>query len=112
MPYNEAVDIERLYETISDSGALIQEWKPRWPGTWAAVEFLQGREFWSGAQLLIERIVVFRFRYTPNFAAMTPGQYRVAYQGRTYEINSIIPVDDRKNGRPRVELHVRCVQND
>jgi len=110
--YNEAIDIERLTETISDSGAIIETWKTRWPKVWANATFLQGRDFWSGAQLLIERIVVFRIRYSANMAQMSPSKYRVSYSGRTWDIQSIIAVADVDSGRPRVELHIRCLQND
>lgn len=58
---------------------------------WAAVEPLQGREFFESQQTQAQVTTRFRLRYLPG---VTPAM-RISYEGREYDIQSVIDPEER-----------------
>jgi SPP1 family predicted phage head-tail adaptor len=104
--YNRRVTIQLGVETVSGSGVVVTAWE-EFACVWAKVEPLQGREYWSGAQVITERVYVFKTQYSAGIGTIAPPRHRISYNDRTYDIQSVIDFEDR-----RKELHIRCVQRD
>lgn len=58
---------------------------------WAAVLPLSGREYWAAQQVSAERAVEFHTRY---LSGVVP-KMRVSYNSRTFDIKSVINVEER-----------------
>ena len=66
---------------------------------WAAVEPLSGREFWAAQQVQAEVTTRIRIRYRQGIRP----EMRVLYDGRTYDIQTVIDPEER-----HVELQLMC----
>lgn len=78
--------------------------EPRWEEfatVWAAISPLRGREYFAAAAVNAETTVRFRIRYR---SGVSPAM-RVLYNGKKYDIKSVIDVDE---GRRQMEL--MCVE--
>ncbi len=79
------ITIEKLITTISPNGFEEESWQP-WKATWAAKNNLSGKEFYSAKAVNEEKTVTFKVRYQPDFKEMNTTKYRVAHDGKTYNI--------------------------
>ena len=96
--YNKAISLQKQVSEVSDYGAPITNWKTV-ANVRAAVEPLQGREFFANASVNNENIIRVRIRYGVN----VDNTMRVKYGKRSLEITSII--DSKESHR---ELQLIC----
>lgn len=83
---DQRVLVERL-TIVQDpnTGAVTEGWVTV-ASTWAAVEPLNGREFFAASTALSEVTTRIRLRYRPGFSVTD----RVTHEGTQYDITSII----------------------
>ena len=96
--YNKAISLQKQVNEVSDYGAPITNWKTV-ANVRAAVEPLQGREFFANASVNNENIIRVRIRYGVN----VDNTMSVKYGKRSLEITSII--DSKESHR---ELQLIC----
>ncbi|MEQ7870744.1 phage head closure protein [Chromohalobacter salexigens] len=59
---------------------------------WASVEPIRGREFFAAQQVNSETTTRIRIRYRREYAGVDVNEWRIEYEGRTYEIDGP-PID-------------------
>ncbi len=96
--YNKVIDLQKQVNEQNDYGGIVSKWRTI-SNVRAAVEPLQGREFFSGAVPLGENIVRVRVRY----GIEVDRTMRVKYGTRLLEITNII--DSKESHR---ELQLIC----
>ena len=96
--YNKAITLQKQVSEPNDYGGIVTKWR-NVAQVRAAVEPLQGKEFFSGAVPLGENIVRVRIRYGVN----VDHTMRVKYEKRQLEITNII--DSKESHR---ELQLIC----
>ena len=96
--YNKVISLQKQVNEQNDYGGIVSKWKTV-ANIRAAVEPLQGREFFSGAVPLGENIVRVRVRY----GIEVDRTMRVKYGTRLLEITNII--DSKESHR---ELQLIC----
>ena len=79
--------IQQVTESNSDSGAVQESWAT-FATVWADIEPTKGREYFQSAQYVEELTLVIGIRYYPNIVP----KMRVQWQGRTFDIKSVINV--------------------
>jgi SPP1 family predicted phage head-tail adaptor len=95
------VVLERATTSRLPSGGTRDTWSP-YATVWAAVEPIQGREFFAAQQLNAEATHRIRIRYR---VGVSPKD-RVTFEGRIFEIKAPpINVDEKSR-----ELHLMCVE--
>lgn len=82
---DQRVTIERVTLVQSDTGSISEEWAPV-ATVWAAVEPLNGREFFAASTTLAEVTTRIRLRYRPALSVVD----RLDHEGMLYDITSII----------------------
>jgi len=83
---DQRVVIERRMQGQSPSGQPIDEWVSLGE-RWAAVEPLQGREYFAAAQIATAEVTArIRLRYFPGLLASD----RVVHRGDVYDIQTVI----------------------
>lgn len=82
---DQRVNIERLTITQDEIGAIVEAWEAL-ATVWAAVEPLNGREYFAANTTLSETTTRIRTRYRPDLIVTD----RVNHEGTIYNINSII----------------------
>lgn len=87
--FNKRIIFQKFQETEGENGFRQKEWVDFKP-VWAMIKTVQGREFFQAAQLQAENIVRFVVRYAAGYST----DMRIDYQGRTFEIQSIINDDE------------------
>lgn len=92
------VTIQQFTQTQNEYGEIVEGWTT-FATVWAAVEPLRGREFWDAQQLNAEVTARIRLRYLSGVGPTM----RVVYDGRTFEVDSVIDVDERHR-----ELQLMC----
>lgn len=97
---SERVTIERPEITRDAFGGVIESWTLI-ASTWAAVEPLQGREFWSAAGSHAETTIRVRTRY---MAGITAACRVVLDDGRVLDVQSVI---DERNQHRYLQLMCR-----
>lgn len=98
---NRRIVIERPWSIQDDFGQMVITWAPI-HAAWAAVEPLQGREYWAAAAAQAERTVRVRIRYLPGIDSTL----RVKYGERVFGITAVI--DPQEAHR---ELQLMCKEN-
>jgi SPP1 family predicted phage head-tail adaptor len=88
-------------QNIKDSEGFVTEIWADVATVWAAVEPIRGREYFQAAAVNAENTVRFRIRYRPGIMP----NMRALYNGRTFNIQSVIDV----NGRHR-EIQLMCLE--
>ena len=96
--YNKVIGLQKQVNEQNDYGGIVSKWRTI-SNVRAAVEPLQGREFFSGAVPLGENIVRVRVRY----GIEVDRTMRVKYGTRLLEITNII--DSKESHR---ELQLIC----
>lgn len=96
--YNKVIGLQKQVNEQNDYGGIVSKWRTI-SNVRAAVEPLQGREFFSGAVPLGENIVRIRIRY----GVEVNRTMRVKYGTRLLEITNII--DSKESHR---ELQLIC----
>lgn len=96
--YNKVIGLQKQVNEQNDYGGIVSKWRTI-SNVRAAVEPLQGREFFSGAVPLGENIVRVRVRY----GIEVDHTMRVKYGTRLLEITNII--DSKESHR---ELQLIC----
>ncbi|KKZ58562.1 phage head closure protein [Haemophilus haemolyticus] len=96
--YNKVIGLQKQVNEPNDYGGIVSKWRTI-ANVRAAVEPLQGREFFSGAVPLGENIVRVRVRY----GIEVDRTMRVKYGTRLLEITNII--DSKESHR---ELQLIC----
>ena len=105
--YNRRVTIQQSAQTVSATGAEVDSWSDFIPTTWAKVEPLEGREYWSGTHNVQQRVTVFHIRWRESLKTWRGGEtFRIQYAGENWQIESVVDEDDK-----RQNLLVRCVAN-
>lgn len=84
---DQRITIEALQGTLDDYGQPVNEWGT-FLSTWAAVEPLQGREYFAADAAQSEVTARIRTRYRPGITS----QDRVIHDGKTYNIVTVIDV--------------------
>ena len=79
--------IQKVTETQSSSGAILESWTT-FKTIWAEVEPRNGREIFSGAQMVEELSLVLKIRYSPNVVP----KMRIFWRGRVFDILGVINV--------------------
>ena len=82
---DQRVTIERLTYVEDPMGGGIETWAPL-ATLWAAVEPLNGREFFAASTTLSETTTRIRVRYRPDLTVID----RINHGGVLYDITSII----------------------
>ncbi len=82
---DQRVLIERMSYEQTDTGDVIYIWTPI-ATVWAAVEPLNGREFFAASTTLSETTTRIRVRYRPDLTVID----RINHGGVLYDITSII----------------------
>lgn len=96
------VVIEEQSVARADDGGEVVSWESL-ATVWAAVEPLAGREFFSAEQFQSELSHRVRLRYRAD-VSFTP-KMRVAWDGRTFDVESVLDVGGRRR-----ELHLMCME--
>lgn len=92
--------IQQVSEERSASGSVIQTWSDSLRLK-AAVEPLQGREYWEGKQLQNEVTTRFRIYYRSGITS----KMRVLFNGKYYDILSVLDPEERHR-----EIELMCVE--
>lgn len=92
------ITLQTATETRDTDGSIINTWADT-ATVRAAVEPLVGREYWAAQQVNAERTVKFHIWYR---SGVTP-KMRVSYDSRTFDIKSVINVNERNR-----ELVLMC----
>jgi len=92
------VTIQEATETQDTTGAVVSTWVDR-ATVWAAVEPLQGREFFQAQTTNAEVTTRIRIRYRSGVAP----KWRATWNGHTYDVLSVVETETR--GR---EIHLMC----
>ncbi len=95
---DQRVTLERVTYEQDEIGAITEIWAPL-VETWAAVEPLNGREFFAAQTTLAEVTTRIRVRYRPGLTSVD----RVNHEGQLHNIVAII--DPRSGNR---ELVLMC----
>ena len=82
---DQRVAIERVTYTQDEMGGVIYTWVPL-ATVWAAVEPLNGREFFAASTTLSETTTRVRIRYRPDLTVID----RINHNGTLYDITAII----------------------
>ena len=82
---DQRVAIERVTYTQDEMGGVIYTWAPL-ATVWAAVEPLNGREFFAASTTLSETTTRVRIRYRPDLTVVD----RINHNGTLYDIQAII----------------------
>ena len=82
---DQRVAIERVTYTQDEIGGMLEAWAPL-ATVWAAVEPLNGREFFAASTTLSETTTRIRIRYRPDLTVLD----RINHGGVLYDITSII----------------------
>ena len=82
---DQRVTIERVTYTQDPMGGMTEEWAPL-ATLWAAVEPLNGREFFAASTTLSETTTRIRIRYRPDLTVID----RINHNGVLYDITAII----------------------
>jgi SPP1 family predicted phage head-tail adaptor len=94
------VTIQKLAGTLDASGQEVQTWQSH--GTrMAAIEPLQGREYFSARQIQSEITTRIRIRYLAGVTA----KMRVLFGSRVFDIQEVINPEERN-----VELQLMCIE--
>ncbi|MCY8898116.1 phage head closure protein [Bacillus spizizenii] len=87
--FNKRITFLQYANTTNDEGFEIEGWTPV-ATVWSAVKTLQGREYIAAATIQAERTTRFIIRYSKRMKALLNNKMRVKYDGREFEIESII----------------------
>lgn len=82
---DQRVLIERMSYEQDEIGGVIYIWTPI-ATVWAAVEPLNGREFFAASTTLAEVTTRIRVRYRPDFSVTD----RITHEGTQHDITAII----------------------
>ena len=100
--YNTRVTVQRRDESaVSDMNEPVASWKTHCV-TWASVNGASGREFSAGDQTTADVGYQVRMRASERTRAITP-KMRLAFQGRTLEIVSVVDLENR-----HIEMMLLC----
>lgn len=98
------VTLMRPVEGAKDKyGQPTEEFEPV-ATVWASVEPIRGREFFEAQQVNSEITTRIRIRYRREYAAPEVNEWRIEYDGRTYQIDGP-PIDTNMNHR---QLEFMC----
>ncbi|MED0676983.1 phage head closure protein [Aneurinibacillus thermoaerophilus] len=86
---NRRIRLQRRESAKDDEGIVTEGWADV-ATVWAAIEPLRGREYFAAATVNAENTVRIRMRYRRG---ITPDM-RVLYDGRVFEIQSVIDVNE------------------
>lgn len=87
------ITLQRKSSSGDSFGQPIETWADISGGTvWAEVSPVSGNERWLSQQMIAEADTLFRIRY---MAGLTPLD-RVVYDGRTYDVKSVIEIGRRE----------------
>lgn len=92
------ITLQQKQLTKDQEGIATENWVDV-ATVWAAVEPLKGREYFQAAAVNAENTVRFRIRYRQGITSAM----RVVYNGRVFNINSVIDVDERHR-----EIQLMC----
>ena len=84
------ITIQNPTKQRNQVGETVLAWKDL-ATVWAAVEPVSGKEFFAAKQVIAEVTHKIRTRYRPGISP----QSRVLFNGRTFEVNSVINRDER-----------------
>lgn len=82
------------FQTLADpvGGVVDLDEYQDYKSTWTEARFLRGRNFYTARASNVKTDVEFIIRYREDLSE----SMRVAYKGRNYEIEGIIPMDSHK----------------
>lgn len=99
--YRHKIVIQKYVEIADKYGTPIgADWQDVMT-VWASIEPLRGREYVEAQNTKAELTTRIRMRYRPG---ITPGM-RVVYQGRTFDIQSVINVNEQN-----YHLELMCIE--
>lgn len=81
------VTIQQVTRTTNTHGEGIEAWST-YKVEWATINPMSGREYFTANQDQADVTHRFFFRYTNELAAINPQNYRIQYNGDTYDIIS------------------------
>jgi len=100
--YNKVISLQKQVSEQNDYGGIVSKWKTV-ANIRAAVEPLQGREYFSGPFQMGENIVRVRIRYIEGVTR----KMRIRYGNRVFDIYSVI--DSMESHR---ELQLMCKEGE
>lgn len=80
--------IHKRTESDDEIGNQINVWTD-FHKCWASVNGVSGREYWQARQQNEEQIVSFKIRYCHKLSELNSYDYRILYNGETYNIQYI-----------------------
>lgn len=92
------VTIQHKVLDKDEDGLAVEEWRPL-AEVWAAVEPLQGREFWQAKAVQSESTIRVKTRYRLGITTAM----RVLHGDRVLDIESVVDPEEK-----HVELHLLC----
>jgi SPP1 family predicted phage head-tail adaptor len=94
------VTIQQQSSTQDGYGEQVNTWNDLIT-VWASVEPLKGREHFAAQQVKTETTTRIKMRYRAGIVS----KMRVAYGSKTYDIMSVIDLEER-----HIELHLMCME--
>lgn len=95
-----SVTIQQATSSRNSYNEKVLSWSD-FATVYAAVEPLQGREYWDAQAINAERTVRFRIRYRSDVTPLM----RVSWDSRLFDINAVLDVDGRQR-----ELHLMTTE--
>ncbi len=95
---SKSIQIETVTQVVNAFGGLAETWAT-FKKVFAEVSPTRGQEYFSSRQINTKNNVSFRFNY---FSGITT-KMRVSYDGKVYDIQSIININERNR-----EIELMC----
>ena len=105
MTYNKKV----IFQVLSEKPDKIGYQNPEWTDfftTWANVNGVGGREYYSASQVNSQNDVVFKTRYSRKIAVFLSYEIRILYNGNIYDVKHIEDYQEQHRQLTfRTEIH-------
>ena len=86
--YRKRIVIQRLDSSKDGDGFPTEDWKDYY-SNYAYVNKLSGTERWTAAQVQMDSVVRFTFRWHKELDSVTPKRYRLLFGGRIFIITNV-----------------------
>lgn len=85
---NKKVVVQKITISTGEIGEEIETWVDYY-NSFAYINGLSGSEYWQASAQQAENTVVFTMRYSKLLANVTPQSYRIIFDNKIFDINSI-----------------------
>lgn len=88
MAYTKKIDFQVLTEKSNEIGSQIPQWETFFT-TWASVNSVGGREYYSARQTNSENDMIFKVRYSRKIAGYLTSEIRIIYNNRIFDVKHV-----------------------